>query len=167
VTVSYERVDPGPDDDLRTPDQVINDFLRQGVRVSYRGPYALLGAGIRSGDEGDDPTVSVTAGLSHPNMFGGVYAGVSATGFSSAITDGVFAQARAGRQFGAGHSLELSAGALVVDENAIEDLTTTGWVRGAVWIELPLDLFGRAELEYAIGESRSGHRVSLGAGYRF
>ena len=167
VTVSYERVDPGPDDDLRTPDQVINDFLRQGVRVSYRGPYALLGAGIRSGDEGDDPTYSITAGLSHPNVLGGVYTGISATGFSSQITDGVFAQARAGRQFGTGHSLELSAGALLVDENALEDITTTGWLRGAVWLELPYDLFGRAELEYAIGESRSGHRVSLGAGYRF
>lgn len=167
VTVWYERVDPGPDDDLRTPDQVINDFLRQGVRVSYRGPYALLGAGIRSGDEGDDPTYSVTAGLSHPDILGGVYAGVTATGFSSELTDGVFAQARAGRQFGAGHSLELSAGALVVDGNAVEELTTTGWLRGAVWIELPLDLFGRAELEYAVGDSRSGHRVSLGAGYRF
>jgi hypothetical protein len=170
VTVSYERVDPGPDDDLRTTDQVIDDFLRQGLRVSYRGPYATLGAGIRSGDEDDDPTYSATAGLAHPNLFGGVYAGVYATGFSSEFSDGVFAQLRAGRRFGGGHTAELSAGALVVDETALGELSSTAYLRGSVWIELPYDLFARGEAEFTSGtsgDSRTGHRVSLGAGYRF
>jgi hypothetical protein len=167
VTVSYERVDPGPDDDLRTTDQVINDFLRQGARVSYRGPYATLGAGLRSGDEGDDPTYSATAGLSHPNLFGGVYAGIHATGFSSELSDGLFAQLRAGRRFGGGHTVELSAGALLVDETALDELSSTAYLRGAVWIELPYDLFARGEAELTSGDSRSGHRLSLGAGYRF
>ncbi|HEX6100333.1 MAG TPA: hypothetical protein VF432_28725 [Thermoanaerobaculia bacterium] len=167
VTVSYERVDPGPDDDLRTTDQVINDFLRQGARVSYRGPYATLGAGLRSGDEGDDPTYSATAGLSHPSLFGGVYAGIHATGFSSELSDGLFAQLRAGRRFGAGHSVELSAGALMVDETALDELSSTAYLRGALWIELPYDLFARGEAEFTSGDSRSGHRFSLGAGYRF
>lgn len=173
VTVSYERVDPGPDDDLRTTDQVINDFLRQGARVSYRGPYATLGAGLRSGDEGsgderEEPTYSATAGLSHPNLFGGVYAGIHATGFSSQLSDGLFAQLRAGRRFGAGHSVELSAGALLVDETALDELSSTAYLRGAVWIELPYDLFARGEAEFTSGDSRNtGHRISLGAGYRF
>lgn len=167
VTVSYERVDPGPDDDLRTTDQVINDFLRQGARVAYRGPYATLGAGLRSGDEGDDPTYSATAGLSHPNLFGGVYAGLHATGFSSELSDGLFAQLRAGRRFGGGHSVELSAGALLVDETALDELSSTAYLRGSVWIELPYDLFARGEAEFTSGDARGGHRVSLGAGYRF
>ena len=167
LTLSYERVDPGPDDDLRTLDETLDDFLRQGIRVTYRGPYAHLGAGIRSGDEDDDdPTYSATAGIGHPNLFG-LYTGISATGFSSAITEGVFAQARAGRRFGAGHTVELSVGALLIDENAIQDITTTGWLRGALWIELPYDLFARGEVEVTSGDSRTGHRVSLGAGYRF
>ena len=165
VSVAYERVDPGPDDDLRTTDQVINDFLRQGLRVTYRGPYAILGAGLRSGDEDDDPTYSATAGLAHPNLFG-LYAGITATGFSSAITDGVFTQFRAGRTFGAGHNAELSAGALLVDENGLEEITATAYLRGALWLELPYDLFGRAEVELASGDAR-GHRITLGAGYRF
>lgn len=167
VTISYERVDPGPDDDLRTTDQVINDFLRQGLRASYRGPYANVGAGIRSGDEGDDPTYSASAGLGSPNLFGGVYAGIQATGFSSQLSDGLFAQVRAGRRFGGGHSVELAAGALVVDETALEELSSTAYLRGAVWIELPYDLFARGEAEFTSGDARSGHRVSLGAGYRF
>lgn len=168
VAVSYERVDPGPDDDLRTTEQVINDFLRQGVRVSYRGPYANLGAGIRSGDEGDDPTYSATAGISHPSLFAGVYAGIHATGFSSQLSDGLFAQVRAGRRFGAGHTAELSAGALVVDETALDELSSTAYLRGSVWIELPYDLFARGEAELTSGDARnSGHRISLGAGYRF
>ena len=167
VTVSYERVDPGPDDDLRTTDQVINDFLRQGARVSYRGPYATLGAGLRSGDEGDDPTYSATAGLSHPNLFGGIYAGIHATGFSSELSDGLFAQLRAGRRFGGGHTVELSAGALMVDETALDELSSTAYLRGAVWIELPYDLFARAEAEFTSGDTNTGHRINVGAGYRF
>ncbi|HYC90037.1 MAG TPA: hypothetical protein VEO54_12555 [Thermoanaerobaculia bacterium] len=169
VTVAYERVDPGPDDDLRTDEQRIDDFLRQGLRVSYRGPYATLGAGVRSGDEESDEeaTYSVTAGIGHPNL-GGFYTGINATGFSSELSDGVFAQARLGRRFGAGHSAELAVGAFVVDETAIDQLSTTGWLRGAVWIELPYDLFARAEAEVTRGETRGGgHRVSVGAGYRF
>ena len=172
VTVSYERVDPGPDDDLRTTDQVINDFLRQGARVSYRGPYATLGAGLRSGDEGsgderEEPTYSATAGLSHPNLFGGIYAGIHATGFSSELSDGLFAQLRAGRRFGGGHTIELAAGALMVDETALDELSSTAYARGAVWIELPYDLFARAEAEFTSGNTKTRHRVNIGAGYRF
>jgi hypothetical protein len=168
VTLAYERVDPGPDDDLRTDEQRIDDFLRQGLRISYRGPYATLGAGIRSGDEAsEEETYSITAGIGHPNL-GGFYTGINATGFSSELSDGVFAQARLGRRFGAGHSAELAVGAFVIDETAIDQLSTTGWLRGAVWIELPYDLFARAEAEVTRGETRGGgHRVSVGAGYRF
>jgi hypothetical protein len=166
ITVSYERVDPGPDDDLRTNDQVINDFLRQGVRATYRSAYVQLGAGVRTGDEDDEPTYSVHAGLSHPNFLG-LYTGITATGFSSQLSDGLFAQARAGRRFGGGHTVELSAGALLVDETALDELSSTAYVRGELWLELPYDLFTRAEVELSSGGESGGHRVSVGAGYRF
>jgi hypothetical protein len=168
VSLTYDRVDPGPDDDLRTTDQVINDFLRQGVRATYRNSYVHVGAGVRTAGSDDDAnTFSATAGVSHPNLLG-LSMGISATGFSSDLSDGLFAQARVGRRFGPGHSLELSGGALIVDEAAIDKLSTTAYVRGAVWIELPYDLFARGEAEFASGRSASaGNRFSLGAGYRF
>lgn len=168
LTASYERIQPGIDDDLRTTDQVIDDYLRQGFRVSLRHPNFFIGGGVRTGDDevDDNNTYSATAGLSHPRIFG-IAASISATGYSSPINDGVFVNARFGRRFGAGHLAELTAGALLVDEAAIEQLTMTSWIRGGVWIELPYDVFARAELELTAGDADPGHRLNLGVGYRF
>jgi hypothetical protein len=174
LSASYERIQPGIDDDLRTTDQILDDYLRQGFRVTLRHPNFFLGGGIRTGDDTisntsdeDRTTYSATAGLSHPSLLFGVGASLSATGFSSPLNDGLFANARFARRFGTGHLAELTAGALLVDEAAIEDFTMTSWIRGGVWIELPYDVFARAEVELTGGDSPAGHRVNLGVGYRF
>lgn len=174
LSASYERIQPGIDDDLRTTDQVIGDFLRQGFRVTLRSPYVLLAAGARTGDDNNaatnderQTTYSATAGLSHPSLLFGVGASVTATGFSSPVNDGIFANARFARGFGAGHLVELTAGALLIDEASIDRLTTTTWIRGGVWIELPYDVFARAELELTGGDAPAGQRVNAGLGYRF
>jgi hypothetical protein len=171
LSASYERVEPGIDDDLRTTDQIIEDGLRQGFRVMLRHPNFFLGGGLRTGEsdgvDEDRNTYSATAGVSHPSLLFGVGASLSATGFSSDFNDGLFANVRFGRRFGAGHLAELTAGALIVDEAAIEDFTTTTWIRGGIWIELPYDVFGRAELELTGGDAPAGHRVNVGVGYRF
>jgi hypothetical protein len=170
VTASYERVGPGIDDDLRTTDARIETFLRQGFRVTFRHPYFFLGGGVRTDESdtatNDDMTFSATGGVSHPNLLG-FSTGLSATGFSSPVNDGVFVNGRVGRHFGAGHLAELTAGALLVDESALEDVSTTAWIRAGVWVELPYDLFGRAEFEVTGGDPEPGHRVILGVGYRF
>ena len=168
LSASYERVQPGIDDDLRTTDQVIEDYLRQGVRVTLRHSNFFVGAGMRTGDDDvdDNNTLFASGGISHPNLFG-LAASLSATGFTSPINDGVFVNARFGRRFGAGHLAELTAGAMLVDEPAIEDFTMTSWIRGGVWIELPYDVFARGELELTAGDSPVGHRVNVGVGYRF
>jgi hypothetical protein len=174
LSASYERIQPGIDDDLRSTDQVIDDFLRQGFRVTLRHPNVFLTGGVRTGDDGnaatDDErrtTYSATAGLSHPSLLFGVGASLTATGFSSPVNDGVFANARFARHFGGGHLVELTAGALLIDEASIDRLTTTTWIRGGVWIELPYDVFGRAELELTGGDARPGQRLNVGLGYRF
>ena len=168
LTASYERVQPGLDDDLRTTDQIIEDFLRQGFRITLRHTNFFIGGGARTGDgDGDDnQTFFASGGLSHPNLFG-VSASLAATGYSSPLNDGVFVNARFGRRFGAGHLAELTAGAMLVDEPALDDFTTTTWVRAALWIELPYDVFARTELELSGGDPQPGHRVNVGIGYRF
>jgi hypothetical protein len=170
LSASYERIGPGIDDDLRTTDARIENFLRQGFRVTFRHPNFVVGGGVRTDDDeaatDDSTTVSATAGVSHPNLFG-FSTGISATGFSSPVNDGLFVNGRVGRRFGAGHLAELTAGALLVDESALEDVSTTAWIRGGVWLELPYDLFGRAEVEVTGGDPAPGHRVILGVGYRF
>lgn len=174
LSASYERIQPGIDDDLRTTDQVIDDFLRQGFRVTLRHPYGFLAAGVRTGDDGNAATnderrttYSGSAGLSHPSLLFGAGASLTATGFASPINDGIFANARLARRFGAGHLAEVTAGALLIDEASIDRLTTTTWIRGGVWIELPYDVFARAELEVTGGDAPAGQRASVGVGYRF
>lgn len=167
-SASYERVQPGIDDDLRTTDQVIEDYLRQGFRATLRHSNVFVGAGMRTGDDeiDDNNTFFASGGVSHPNLFG-VSASLSATGFTSPLSDGLFVNARFGRRFGAGHLAELTAGAMLVDEPALDDFTMTSWIRGGVWIELPYDVFARGELELTAGDSPAGHRVNVGVGYRF
>lgn len=172
LSASYERVEPGIDDDLRTTDQIIEEGLRQGFRVTLRHSNFFLGGGIRTGESADPNdedrnTYSATAGVSHPSLLFGVGASLSATGFSSDLNEGLFANVRFARRFGAGHLAELTAGALLVDEAAIEDFTTTTWIRGGVWIELPYAVFARGELELTGGDAPAGHRVNVGVGYRF
>jgi hypothetical protein len=170
LTLSYERIEPGADDDLRTPGQVVDDFLRQGAHLTYQNRWITLGGGIRTGESeaGDDNTYSATAGVSHPNIANRQwFAGVNATGFSSPLTDGLFVHARFGKRLARGHTIELSAGSLITDETAIEELQQTAWIRGALWLELPADLFARAEYEAALGDNHTGNRVTIGAGYRF
>ena len=170
LTASYERVQPGIDDDLRTTDQLIEDYLRQGFRVTLRHTNFFLGGGIRTGNEdagdGDGNTYFASGGLSHPKLLG-LSASLGATAFSSPLSDGLFVNARVGRRFGAGHLAELTAGAMLADEPAMEDFTMTSWLRAGVWIELPYDVFGRAELELTAGDAPAGHRVNVGVGYRF
>ncbi|HYI12045.1 MAG TPA: hypothetical protein VEK57_23525 [Thermoanaerobaculia bacterium] len=175
LSASYERIQPGIDDDLRTTDEIIEDGLRQGFRVTLRHPNFFLGGGVRTGDDdpiatnddGGDNTYSAAAGVSHPSLLFGIGASLSATAFSSPLNDGVFANTRFARRFGAGHLAELTAGALLVDEPAAEDFTMTTWIRGGVWVELPYDVFARAELELTGGDAPPGHRINLGVGYRF
>ncbi|HEX7151593.1 MAG TPA: hypothetical protein VF618_08915 [Thermoanaerobaculia bacterium] len=174
LSVSYERIQPGIDDDLRTTDQLIEDELRQGFRVMLRHPNYFVGGGVRTGEEDsvlangeDDVTFSATAGLSHPSLFFGVGASISATGFSSPLNDGVFANTRFARSFGGGHMAELTAGVIAVDEAALDDVTITSWIRAGLWIELPYDVFTRAEVELTGGDAVAGHRINVGVGYRF
>jgi hypothetical protein len=166
LTLAYERVEPGEDDDLRTNDQLVEDFLRQGFRVTLQHRFFHLGAGARTGE--DETTYSATAGVAHPNIAGrAFFAGLGATGFSSELTDGVFVHARAGKRLARGHTIELTGGALVTDESAIEELQSTAWLRAALWLELPADLFGRVEYELTAGDTPTGNRLMLGVGYRF
>ncbi len=166
------------------PDLLFDRFWRQGLRVSWQqdresGLNWSLTGGFRSREEAlVDPrsglfdsreTWSLGLGMHHPKVPGlGISAGLNAMGYGNGVTDGVLVTARAGRRLGsAGHELDFTLGGNVY-RTAFEQEHALAWGRATLWLELPLDLFGQAEVELLTGdEELEGQRLRLGLGYRF
>ena len=170
--------------DLSVSDLLFDRFWRQGLRVSWQqdresGLNLSLTGGFRSREEAlVDPrsglfdsreTWSLGLGLHHPKVPGlGISAGLNAMGYGNGVTDGVLVNARAGRRLGsAGHELDFTLGGNVY-RTAFEQEHALAWGRATLWLELPLDLFGQAEVELLAGdEELAGQRLRFGLGYRF
>ncbi len=182
LVLSYDRFERYWTEETRfIPVELFEDFIRQGLRVSWQRSPAQgfqwsVSAGARLGEEGGastgsaaldaDRAFSLGLGAGHSGVLG-LSLGADVMGFTNPVTDGLLVTARAGRTFGAGHALTLSVGTTLYRESEIEEERSTQWGRASLWLELPLDLFGRAEVEVATGDDLEGQRLSLGLGYRF
>lgn len=183
LVISYDRFERFlTEEDRFIPTELFDDLARQGLRVSWQtgaarglnlsvtaGAHALEadGDGIDGGDS--ETSFSLGVGAWHPELSGlKLFVGGDVLGFTNPTTDGLLVTTRVGRRFGGGHELSLALGGtlsrqpLLVDEE-----TSTQWARASLWLELPLDLFGQAELELLTGDEIEGQRLSLGLGYRF
>lgn len=177
VRIVYHRTEPflfeeEVDPDL--PEERFADLLRQGLRAGMdfgRPGGATVGfdAGVREDESDRDPTTSVRLFAFHPRAFGGDWSlSASALGFTGEIADGVLLDGRVARRFGRGHELSFAAGGSGHRETAFEDEELAAyWARAGVWIELPANLFSRAEFEAAGGDGREGQRLSTSLGWRF
>ncbi|HWM92133.1 MAG TPA: hypothetical protein VN493_15320 [Thermoanaerobaculia bacterium] len=183
VVISYDRYERYFTEETRfLPTELFDDLTRQGLRVSWQaGPPRGLNFSVTGGahfadapDEDiegleSDTSYSLGLGAWHPELSGlKLFVGADVLGFTNPTTDGILVNARLGRRFNPGHELSFTLGGtlsrqpLLVDEE-----TTTQWARASLWLELPLDLFGQAELEVLTGDEIEGQRLSLGLGYRF
>lgn len=174
LIVSYDRNERYRTEENRLiPEALFDDLWRQGIRARYQfgKPGALqvnLDAGLRDRQDQPDDTVTAGVGLYHPNVaVRGLLIGGNVSAFSNPVTDGFMARARIAKTLGAGHQLSLVLGALEQDNQIVNESSSVQWARLGVWVELPLRLFGRAELEYDVGDDLEGQRLNLGVGYRF
>jgi len=87
--------------------------------------------------------------------------------FSNPMTDGYMGNFRAAKTFRGGHEVSFVLGALGQEHTEFSRDMSTVWARIGGWIELPLGLFARGDLEYNAGDDLEGGRVNLGVGYRF
>lgn len=171
------------EEDRISPVEVFDDFYRQGLRVSWQtgrsdGLNLSVHAGVRNREEVlVDPrfgisesreTYSAGLGVHHPRLPGlGIFAGANVLGYSSSFSEGVVVQTRAGRRIGPGHEISVALGGNVY-RTEFEENHTLAWGRASLWLELPLDLFGQAEVELLTGDDDvEGQRLRLGLGYRF
>lgn len=184
VVLTYDRFQPYlTEEDRSLPEDLVDRLWRQGVRVSWQtdregGLHLSFQAGVRNRENGViDPfygrfdsreTYSLGLGVYHARIPGlGISAGLNALGYTSASAEGLLVTARAGRRLGEGHEIGLTVGGNVY-RTALEEERTLAWGRASLWLELPLDLFGQAEVELLTGdEDLQGQRLRLGLGYRF
>lgn len=175
LVASYERLESRDTGEVKSFEQRLAEFTRQGARVSYEHGsaarfHAAIGGGVRTGENfvtaGGLPadageTFSAHASVGHGNLFG-IGLALQASAFRSDQIDGGFASLRGWKQFAGGHLVELSAGAFVTDQPSFGRQETTLWTRAALWLELPLAFFARGEIEVS-----DGQRLSAGFGRRF
>ncbi len=183
LVISYDRFERFLTEESRfIPTELFDDLTRQGLRVSYQtGPARGLNFSVTAGahaldarDEGiegadSETSFSLGVGAWHPELSGlKLFVGADVLGFTNPTTDGLLVTTRVGRRFGGGHELSLGLGGTLSRQSLlVDEETTTQWARASLWLELPLDLFGQAELEVLTGDEIEGQRMTLGLGYRF
>jgi hypothetical protein len=161
------------EDNRNVPETLFDNLWRQGYRARLQlgRPGRLQGAisvGLREREDQDDDTVFFGGSLYHPNVWvRGLLLGVDLSVFSNPFTEGHLATARVSKSFRGGHQVSLILGTLDQQDVAFGGTRSDQWVRLLGWIELPLGLFARAELEGDTGDDLEGRRITLGLGYRF
>ncbi|HEX5758375.1 MAG TPA: hypothetical protein VF121_04235, partial [Thermoanaerobaculia bacterium] len=183
LSLSYERFQRYWTEETRfVPEELFDDFLRQGFRASWQSgrPEALswsLTAGFRNRESAPEDrvlsifdskeTTSLGLGVNHPRVPGlGISFGAQALGFTSSSADGVLVSLRGARRLGRGHEVSLTLGSSLNRTTAFDEERVLSWGRASLWLELPYDLFGRADVELLTGDDVEGQRWSVGLGYR-
>lgn len=176
----YRYLDAPP-----TPEQVLNDFLRQGFRagIQTRSRGAWFGSaslGVRDSGDAKQPTYSAFGSLGHSGAHGLTITGDLSV-YTGEISDGFLASARVSRPFRGGHDVGLSLGHSMstVVLNTLYQLTSTApvtgnesdrsndWIRLDGRVELPGNLFASGQVEFLQGDDLEGTRVFADIGYRF
>jgi len=174
LTFSYSQFERYRTEETRfIPEELFDESQRQGLRArwtySTRGGLAVdLSAGLRERDGDADNSTSAGFGVRHNDLFDRKLSlGLSLLTFSNPYSDGNTAILRAGKRFGEGHNLTLTAGARLLEDTLrqTEDRETQ-WLRLGGWFELPRNLFARTELEVATGDDLEGQRLLVSLGYR-
>ncbi len=186
MTVSYNQFRPYPYryiDAPPTPEQLLNDYLRQGFRLGLqtRSRGAWFGSaslGVRDSGDAKEPTYSVfgSLGRSGPKR-------LTVTGdvsfFTGEISEGYLLSARVNRSFRNGHDIGLTLGhstSTIQFQSLLPGFGSTEftqsdraneWLRLDGRFELPGALFASGQLEWLSGDDLDGIRAFLDVGYRF
>jgi len=174
LTISYNRNQRYYTEDTRfIPEDLFELLWRQGLRarLNIGKPGRLqvsVDAGARERQDDPDKTFTAGAGIYDTDVLvRGLYLGGSLSLFSNPTTDGYMGNFRAAKTFRGGHEVSFVLGALGQEHSEFSRDMSTVWARIGGWVELPLGLFARGNLEYNTGDDLEGGRVNLGVGYRF
>lgn len=174
-SISYDRWERYLTEESRSlTEELFDNLLRQGLRARYsygrpRGLGFSIYAGYRDREGDDENTVSVGGNVRHSNIGNwGLMVGGDLLGYSNPVTEGFVARLQTSKRFSGGHEVALLLGGRFYSNKLFDDVEDQSdqWIRLSGWVELPYDLFARAEFEYSDGDSIQGQRILLSAGYR-
>ena len=174
-TISYDRWERYLTEDSRDlREDELDRFLRQGFRArfSYGRPRGLgfsLYAGYRARDGEGEDTVSLGTALRWSDLAGWrLNLGGDVLAYTNPATEGFVARLQTSKHFLRGHQIGLLLGGRIYNDKIFDDVggRSSQWIRLFAWLELPLDLYSRAEIEYTTGDDARGQRLILSLGYR-
>jgi hypothetical protein len=154
-----------------TPPDGFDDRVLQTIRADVDFARANR-AGVWAGGsvrlrEGDDRTVyDVHGGFRTPRLLS-LRTSIEGTLYRTGTTVGVLATARLGRDLRGGHRIDASYNFNGYDMRGEEGRHQSQWLRLSGYGQLPKGAFGRADLEYGIGNDLEGVRALAEVGYRF
>ncbi|MDX1385282.1 MAG: hypothetical protein R3190_16635, partial [Thermoanaerobaculia bacterium] len=168
---SYDQFRPYRDADTRhTPEEVFQDFLRQGFRTGvYLNGRRLAGSllvGVRDREGDLDPTTSFSGTLRY-SFAQRLYVLARASTFDGDATDGFYGSIDLRRAFRGGHDVGLTYGYTGSTVKRTSEDRSHDWVRLSGRVELPARLFASAEIETLSGDDQEGTYLYLDLGYRF
>ena len=117
--------------------------------------------------EGDDRTVYDVHGGFRTPRFLSMRTSIEGTLYRTVTTLGVLGTVRIGRDLAGGHRVDASYNFSGYDVRGPEGRRQSQWIRLSGYGQLRGGAYGRADLEYGIGNDLSGTRALLEAGYRF
>jgi hypothetical protein len=155
------------------PEDFFDNLLRQGLRAGLifgrpRGWQASTTFGVRSQEQGEEPTYSLGLSLFHNQFLGRrLLVGADVSVYSGGITEGYLVTLRGRKVFGPGHEVGLSLGTSSATLTEPQSQRVNHWVRLSTVLLLPRRFFIVGEVEQNFGDDLEGQRFSLELGYRF
>ena len=157
-----------------TPEEIFDDRLREGFRVSAqigdsRGWRLSSSVGIRREEDRAEDAYTASGSLFHTNLGGlGLLVGLDFSGFQGDTADGYRVSLRSRKYFDGGHDVGLTLGFSTTTNAFTGDPIESEhhWVRLSGSVRLPKRFFLLGEIEVTEGDDLAGQRYILQLGYR-
>lgn len=160
-------------DDRETPEELFDDALREGLRLSLylgsgRGVRANLSAGLRRREGSPEQNRTYNGSVYYGNVFGwNLLLGADFASFSGETSEGYRAGVRVHKYFAKGFDLELNVGRSTTTLVRLDEDRLSEWVRLSGTAQLGRHYFLIGEYETTTGDELAGERLFLQLGYRF
>jgi hypothetical protein len=148
-------------------DQRVLRTLRADVDLARANTAGVwVGGSVRLREDDDRTVYDVHGGFRTPRFLS-LRTSIEGTLYRTVTTLGVLGTVRLGRDLKGGHRIDASYNFNGYDMRGDEGQHQSQWLRLSGYGQLPKGAYGRADLEYGIGNDLRGIRALLEAGYRF
>jgi|CXWL01.1.fsa_nt_gi hypothetical protein len=159
-------------DDRDTPEEIFDDALREGYRLSAylgsgRGLRSNLSVGLRRRAGDPEQNLTWNASVYHGDLLGwNLLAGADYSAFSGDTSEGWRAGLRFQKYFDRGHDVEITVGRSMTTLITLDEIREAEWLRLSGTLQFGRRFFLLGEYEITRGDDLAGQRLFLQLGYR-